>query len=208
VRLGEYRPLSSSGGWYHVAKESGVFTPPPLSIEQIGPDLPGLVQNGPDQDKAGFLCVEHRMRLKAEATKTERDLIDSPPNAGEVGDQVERALKPGLLGSECLLGVIINLDKITFRPFRKAEVSLGEQLRADARCQHIRHVRLADTLDIGRLQGLPIAGKLLVAGQCLPRRELFLGRRQRGRKGTRRGFGHGRILSQMGTSRNLFADQR
>jgi hypothetical protein len=75
------------------------------SIEKIGLGLSGLMQNGADQDKARLLGVKHRMSLKAEATKTGRDLVHGPPDAGKAGEQVECALRPcvigvGLIGSE------------------------------------------------------------------------------------------------------------
>jgi hypothetical protein len=78
------------------------------------------------------------MSLKAEATKTGRDLVHGPPNAGKAGDQVERPLQArvvgvGLIGSEGFLGVIVNLDKVTFRPFRKVELSQGGPRPFDAR---------------------------------------------------------------------------
>src|SRR5208337_2220974 len=47
---------------------------PVASIEKIGLDLSGLMQNGADQDKARLFDVKHCMSLKAEATKTGRDL--------------------------------------------------------------------------------------------------------------------------------------
>jgi hypothetical protein len=54
---------------------------------------------------------------------------------------------------------------------------------------------------LGRLQGFPEAGELLVAAQCPLRGEFRLGRRERGRKGTRGDLGHHRILSQKGAWR-------
>jgi hypothetical protein len=42
------------------------------------------------------------------------------PDAVEAGEKVEGAFKPGvvgfgLVGPECLFGVIVNLDKVVFR---------------------------------------------------------------------------------------------
>ena len=96
-------------------------------IEEIGLDLSGLVQNGADQDEVRLLGIEQCMCREAEATETGRDLVHGPTDAGKVGDQVERPLQPsvvgvGLIGSERFLSVIVNLDKVAFRSFRKAEL--------------------------------------------------------------------------------------
>ncbi len=56
------------------------------------------MQNGADQDKRRFLGVKYRMNLREEVTKTGRNLVPSPPDTGKVGEQVERALKPGMVG--------------------------------------------------------------------------------------------------------------
>jgi hypothetical protein len=79
------------------------------------------MQNGADKDNARLLGVKHGVRLKEEATNTGRDLVHGPPDAGKGGKQVERALQPcvlgvGLIGAEGFLGVIVNLDKVAFRP--------------------------------------------------------------------------------------------
>ncbi len=63
------------------------------SIEKIGLDLSGLMQNGADHDEARLLGVKHRMSLKAEATKPGRDRLHNPPDTGKAGEQVERALQ-------------------------------------------------------------------------------------------------------------------
>jgi hypothetical protein len=96
------------------------------SIEEIGFDLSGRTQNGTDQDKA---CL-HRMSLEAEATKIWHDLVHGPSDAGKVGDQVERPFQPrvvgvGLIRSERFVGVIVNLEKVAFRSFRKGALSGG-----------------------------------------------------------------------------------
>lgn len=93
----------------------------PTSIEKIPLDLSRLVQNGAGQDKARLLGVKHGVRLKEEATKTGGDLVHGPPDARKAGKQVERALQPcvvgvGLIGAEGFLGVLVNLDKVAFRP--------------------------------------------------------------------------------------------
>jgi hypothetical protein len=54
------------------------------SIEEIGFDLSGLMQNGTDQNKARLLAIEHCMSLEAEATNTGRDLVHGPTNVGKV----------------------------------------------------------------------------------------------------------------------------
>jgi hypothetical protein len=91
------------------------YSPPLTSIEKIPLDLSRLVQNGTNQDKARLLGVKHGMCLKEETTKTGRDLLHGPPDSGKAGEQVELALQPcvvgvRLIGSECFLSVIVNLD--------------------------------------------------------------------------------------------------
>ncbi len=78
------------------------------------------------------------MSLKAEATEAGSDVNHGPPDAGEAGHEVERVLQPGvvgvgLIGSESSLGVVVNLDKVSFRPFRKSELSHGGPQRVAAR---------------------------------------------------------------------------
>jgi hypothetical protein len=77
------------------------------------------------------------MSREAEAAKTGRDPVHGPTDAGKAGDQVERPLQPRVVGvdlirSESFFGVVINLDKVAFRPFRKAELSHVGQRPADA----------------------------------------------------------------------------
>jgi hypothetical protein len=55
------------------------------SIEKIGSDLTGLMQNGPDQDEIRLLDVKHRMGLKVEATKAWHDLVGRSSDTRKVG---------------------------------------------------------------------------------------------------------------------------
>jgi len=107
------------------------------SIEEIGLYLSGLMQNGADEDEARLLCVKHCVSLKAEAAKAGRDFGDGPADAGKAGEQIERAFKSGVIGfglirSEGFLSAAVNLDKVLFRLFRKAEFSHVGLRRVDA----------------------------------------------------------------------------
>ena len=106
--------------------------------KKVVPDIAGLMQNGADQDKACLFSVIHRVRLKAKATKTMRDFAVGPAYTGNAGKRVECALQPGVIGlglisTESFLGVIVNLDKVAFRPFRKAELTHAGPRRVAAR---------------------------------------------------------------------------
>ncbi len=107
------------------------------SIEKIGLDLSGLMQNSADQDEVRLLGVKHVMSLKPKATNTERHIDGDPADAGKTCQQVERTLQPsvvglGLVDSECSLRVIVNFDKVSYRAFGEAEVRHGGLQPVDA----------------------------------------------------------------------------
>lgn len=78
------------------------------------------------------------MGLKPEAAIAGRDFGYGAADTGKARQQVERALQPGvlglcLIGSKSFLGIAVNLDKVAFRPRRKAELSRGGRQHVDAR---------------------------------------------------------------------------
>ena len=88
----------------------------------------------------GLICVrrgEGSARTVARGVKMRRPPKLTPHQYGESWRAVRtyaqaRMTGVGVVGPERLLGVIVNLDKVAFRPFRKTEVSHDERRPAPA----------------------------------------------------------------------------